>query len=313
MWEFLESGKFLKLICAAGNEDFEQVEKLVYIYSKAGCRFFDVAASKNIITVAQNAIKKADCNEKVFVCVSVGTKNDQHIQKAYIKQSCNQCGLCVDVCPQKAILDFKVEVNKCIGCLKCCEVCRSDAIELKPQKQDFEAFLPGLMSMGVDCIEFHISDFDDEVFEKWKWLSNNFDGVLSVSIGASKFNDSQIVEILDTLLAVRKPYSTIIQADGTPMSGYANTVVTTQKCIETGLLIQEQNYKAYLNLAGGTNLKTVQLSCEKKLDFDGIALGTFARKAVEKYIFAENFWTDIKMQKEAISVAKQILIRTFSC
>ena len=33
-----------KLVCGAGNEDAIEVEKLVAIYSKAGCQFFDVSA-----------------------------------------------------------------------------------------------------------------------------------------------------------------------------------------------------------------------------------------------------------------------------
>ena len=312
MRDFLASGKFFKLICAAGNEDFEQVEKLVYIYAKAGCCFFDIAADKNVILAAKNALKRAAVKEKVFLCISVGTKNDLHIQKAYINEFCNKCGLCTQVCPQKAILGFKVEENKCIGCSKCYNICASKAIGLEAKKQDFEAFLPNLINLGIDCIEFHISDFDDEVFKKWEWLNTNFDGVLSISIGTSKLQKSEITEILDKLLKSRSPYSTIIQADGSPMSAYENDIKTTQKSIETGLLIQNKNYQVYLNLAGGTNLKTAQLSREKNLAFDGIALGTFARNAVGKYISANNFWHDANLQQEAINSAREIIVQTLS-
>ena len=41
----LESKKCFKLICGAGNEDVKEVEKLVALYSKAGCRFFDLSAT----------------------------------------------------------------------------------------------------------------------------------------------------------------------------------------------------------------------------------------------------------------------------
>lgn len=313
MQKFLESGKFFKLICAAGNEDFEQVEKLVYIYAKAGCRLFDIAAEKNVVLAAKNALQKAEIAEKSFICISVGTKNDAHIQKAFINKFCNKCGLCVQICPQKAISDFKIEQNKCIGCSKCHNICPSKAIDFIAKKQDFEAFLPDLISLGVDCIEFHISDYDDEVFEKWQWLNSNFGGVLSISIGTSMLKKSEVIGVLDNLLKIRKPYTTIIQADGTPMSAYENDAKTSCKSVETGLLIQKQNYKAYLNLAGGTNLKTAQLAYEKKLAFDGIALGTFARKSVEKYIFDENFFDDKNLQQEAISVAQKIIAQTFFC
>jgi len=310
MYDFLSLGKFLKIICAAGNEDIQQVEKLVYIYSKAGCRFFDVAASLNIISIAKNAIEKANPKEAVFLCISVGTKNDPHIQKASINEFCNKCGQCAQECPQKAIFDFKIEQSKCIGCSKCFNICGKNAINLEAQKQDFEIFLPELINLGIDCIEFHISDFDDEVPKKWEWLNANFDGILSISIGNTKLSEAEVIIILDRLLKSRKPYTTIIQADGTPMSAHANDIQTTQKCIDTGLLIQKQNYKAYLNLAGGTNLKTAQLSREKNLDFNGIALGTFARKAVGKYISSENFWNSEDLQQEAIKIAQKIIAQT---
>ncbi|MEI8377953.1 MAG: LdpA C-terminal domain-containing domain [bacterium] len=313
MRKFLASGKFFKLICAAGNENLQQVEKLVYIYSKAGCRFFDVAASKNIVEIAKNAIEKANLKDKIFLCASIGTKNDPHIQKAFIKEFCNHCGECIKICPQRAISDFKVKKNKCIGCSKCYNICDLNAIQLEAQKQDLQTFLPALINVGIDSIEFHISDFDDEVFEKWEWLNKNFDGILSVSIGSSKLKEVEVIAILDKLLKTRPPYTTIIQADGTPMSADKNDFATTQKCIETGLLIQKQNYKAYLNLAGGTNLKTATLSQEKSLNFDGIALGTFARKAVDNYIFDDNFWNDENLQQEAINIAKKIIAQTFPC
>lgn len=311
MYDFLNSGRFFKLICAAGNEDIEQVEKLVYIYSKAGCRFFDVAASFDIISIAKTAIQKADCADKSFLCISVGTKNDPHIQKAFINDSCTNCGLCSEICPQKAISSFIVEKNKCIGCSKCYKICPSGAIDFKPQKQDFSTFLPSLINLGIDCIEFHISDLDEDVFEKWEWLNKNFDGVLSISIGTAKLSETEVIKILDKLLNLRSPYSAIVQADGTPMSADSNDIQITQKCIETGLLIQKQNYKTYLNLAGGTNLRTSELSAEKKLYFDGIALGTFARKAVQKHIESESFWDDSNMQREAINIAQKIIVQTF--
>ena len=313
MRNFLASGKFFKLICAAGNEDTQQVEKLVYIYSKAGCRFFDVAASLNILSSVKNAIKKSGCRDEFYICVSVGSPNDPHIQKAFIDGFCNHCGKCVGICPQKAICDFKVEINKCIGCSRCYNICPSASIRLEAQKQDLETFLPALINVGVDCIEFHISDFSEEVFEKWEWLNKNFDGILSISIGTTKLSETEVIAVLDRLLSSRKPYTTIIQADGTPMSADDNDFDQTQKCIETGLLIQKHKYRAYINLAGGTNLKTVQLSREKNLNFDGIAFGTFARKAVEEYMSSEDFWNDEASQQDAIKIAKELVSQIASC
>lgn len=37
--ELLEAKKCFKLVCGAGNEDASEVEKLVALYSAAGCKF----------------------------------------------------------------------------------------------------------------------------------------------------------------------------------------------------------------------------------------------------------------------------------
>ena len=47
--DLLEERKCFKLVCGAGNEDAIEVEKLVTIYSKAGCTFFDVCAKFHIL------------------------------------------------------------------------------------------------------------------------------------------------------------------------------------------------------------------------------------------------------------------------
>ena len=37
-----------KLVCGAGNEDVVEVERLVALYSLAGCQFFDVCAKPEV-------------------------------------------------------------------------------------------------------------------------------------------------------------------------------------------------------------------------------------------------------------------------
>ena len=47
--ELLKSNKCFKLVCGAGNEDVIEVEKLVALYSAAGCKFFDLSAKPEIV------------------------------------------------------------------------------------------------------------------------------------------------------------------------------------------------------------------------------------------------------------------------
>ena len=49
----------LKIVCGAGNEDCESVKRLVYVYAKAGCDYFDISARKDVLEAAA-IIKYAD-------------------------------------------------------------------------------------------------------------------------------------------------------------------------------------------------------------------------------------------------------------
>ena len=59
----------LKVVCGAGNEDCESVKRLVYIYAKAGCKYFDLSARKEILEAAKEAQKLA--GEGEFYCLYV--------------------------------------------------------------------------------------------------------------------------------------------------------------------------------------------------------------------------------------------------
>ena len=93
----------LKIVCGAGNEDYESVKRLVYIYAKAGCKCFDLSARKEILEAAKEAASLAEADDLKY-CVSVGIKGDKHISKAQIKESvCIKCKNCFRNCPNDAI------------------------------------------------------------------------------------------------------------------------------------------------------------------------------------------------------------------
>lgn len=76
----------LKIVCGAGNEDTESVKRLVYTYTKADCKYFDISARKEILQAAKEAVQLANV-EDIHFCVSVGIKGDPHITKAKIRES----------------------------------------------------------------------------------------------------------------------------------------------------------------------------------------------------------------------------------
>ncbi|MBQ2645472.1 DUF561 domain-containing protein, partial [bacterium] len=65
---FLQKGKCFKLICGAGNQNTNEIEKLVAVYVKAGCRFFDIAADEHIFNALQKGIEKSGIKEKIYTC-----------------------------------------------------------------------------------------------------------------------------------------------------------------------------------------------------------------------------------------------------
>jgi hypothetical protein len=44
MQELLDSSKYFKLVCGAGNEDAEEVKRLTVLYTLAGAKGMDVSA-----------------------------------------------------------------------------------------------------------------------------------------------------------------------------------------------------------------------------------------------------------------------------
>lgn len=123
--ELLEAKKCFKLVCGAGNEDASEVEKLVALYSAAGCKFFDLSAKPEIVEAAKRGLREREG----YLCVSVGIKGDPHVRKAQIDyEKCAGCHKCEEICPQKTIKHCKVKTSRCIGCGKCYSVCRHGAV-----------------------------------------------------------------------------------------------------------------------------------------------------------------------------------------
>lgn len=306
--DLLETKKCFKLICGAGNEDVEQISRLVYLYALAGCRFFDLSASVDVINSAKEALKKAGIND-AYICASVGIKGDPHSNKAVINyDKCINCASCEAVCPQGAIHYTKVKKEKCIGCGRCEKVCPRQAISYISEVKELDEILPPIIENGIDCIEFHIIGQDkDEIFSKWDYLNNNFNGMLSICISRGKMGDDDLISLLSEMIKNRQPYTTIIQADGYPMSGGNDDYKTTLQAVATAEIVQNSNLPVYLMLSGGTNSKTSELSKMCGINYHAIAVGSFARKIVKKYIERADFRTNSNVAEEGIKIAKELV------
>lgn len=302
--EYLKNNKMFKLVCGAGNENEEDVEKLVELYSMAGCNIFDVSANLDVVKAAKRGLKKAGILENRFICVSVGIKGDPHLNKANIDlKKCKGCLKCFSICPQSAISSkCVVDETKCIGCSKCQRICIADAIEMKSHPTDLSIVLPKIVKEGVDCLEFHaISNDENDVDEKWKFLNSLYNGVLSICVDRAKLSNEALISRLNRMLSIREPYTTIIQADGAPMSGGKNDYRTTLQAVATAELLQKEKLPVFTLLSGGTNSKTAQLATQCDVEFTGVAIGSYARYIVKDYLCGKMSFG------EALKIAKNLV------
>ena len=306
--ELLDTNHCFKLVCGAGNEDIEEIKKLVYVYASAGCRFFDLSANEDVIAAARDALDMARVYD-AYLCISVGIKNDPHVNKAVIDYNrCVNCGSCEGVCPQGAIHYAKVKKYKCIGCGKCWKVCSRAAISYVSEEKNLDEVLPAIVEKGIDCIEFHaMGNDEDEIEAKWKYINDNYEGILSICTSRGKLSDEAIVERIKKMTENRKPYTTIVQADGFPMSGGEDNYKTTLQAVATAEIIQNSKLPVYLMLSGGTNTKTTELAKMCDIRYCGVAVGSFARKIVKRYIQRPDFWTNPRILTEAVETVKPLI------
>ena len=104
--DVLSEKRCFKLVCGAGNENAEEVKKLVALYSAAGCTLFDLCAKPEIVKAAKEGLAHTGITQDRYLCVSLGIKGDPHVSKAFIDTTaCISCGTCQSVCPRSAIAE----------------------------------------------------------------------------------------------------------------------------------------------------------------------------------------------------------------
>jgi hypothetical protein len=127
----------------------------------------------------------------------------------------------------------------------------------------------------------------------------------------------------------------MIQADGYPMSGGKDDYNTTLQAISTADVINKKfnlridkksvnklgnkelttrlyrdhghHQNIYIVLSGGTNSHSKELAEKVGVRCNGVAIGTFARSIVEKFLNDENFFNNDILIKEAFIAAKNLV------
>lgn len=322
--DILNRHQYFKIVCGAGNEDYEEVYKLSLIYTLAGATAIDVSANVDVVKSSVRGINKAFeiaskahriIKTRPFINVSIGMRGDPHIRKAIIDLDiCSKCGLCVENCIQKAILtEYKVIERRCIGCGICAKVCGTDAIKFFDNRKELKNILPDCLKHGAETFELHAIIPDDEsVMEDWKLMNDILpDNFISMCLDRSQLSDSHVVKRLKAAHEITKDRF-MIQADGVPMSGDADDYNTTLQAIAIADIVRKNKIQGMLLASGGTNSKTGKLARLCGIELNGVAIGTYARKLVSGYIQNSNFDENIDLVSKAVSVAGKLITDNIS-
>lgn len=284
LFDIFEKKKIFKLVLGLGNRSCDEIYELSKIYAAAGCDMFDVNASESAIEALKRALKETGC-ENALVCISIGLAGDIHTSKACINEKkCSGCGKCAKICPANAILieNSKAHVNfdKCIGCSKC----KCSAISYESTQTNFEEAVKLAKKYNVDCVELHVSTKKSPkaVIE---YLLKNIDCPLSLCFDRRYYSNEKLTKLINKVKKLKGDANFIIQADGVPMSGGDDSLNSTLQAVAMAHVVQD--FGTYILLSGGTNSKTAKLANDCAISFNGVSIGSYARKIVKNLPYDE--------------------------
>ena len=332
MRDLLARSRYFKLVCGAGNENVDEVRRLALIYTLAGATGFDVSATPRVVEACVEGIELAYVHApglgkeipiRPFITVSVGMPGDHHVRKAFIVDECVSCGKCIPVCPTEAIPeDYQIIRERCIGCGNCEAVCppKVAAVRYEHNDRGLAELLPLCLTAGAENIELHAAvPGDEKIMQEWKVVSeaqpNNY---ISMCLDRFHLSNMHLIERIRTAREIAGE-RTMIQADGVPMSGGADDFNTTLQAIAIADVIQKNlkgKEKAFRDmpilLSGGTNGRTAELARMCDVPFQGVSIGTHARKLVKSWLGESNIETDLVELRRAIEPASDLVARSIA-
>ncbi len=302
----LAAGRFVKLICGAGNQDLAAIEDLCAVYSLAGVHCIDVAADAAVAAAARRgmawAVERGAAQPWLMLSLSDGA--DPHFRKARFDPTrCpSDCPRpCQRVCPALAIgPSGGVLAERCYGCGRCLPACPLGLIEEQQVLLSPEVVPQLLAAVQPDAVELHTQAGRQEAFAQ-RVQQVQASGVplqrLAVSCGLERgasAKDSGSAPATETPLSARElarelwqrfalvrqhGFKPLWQLDGRPMSGDvgAGTARSAVKLLEA---LRPWAPPGPLQLAGGTNASTAALLGPSS-GAAGVAFGGMARSLLQ--------------------------------
>ncbi|OCR01819.1 4Fe-4S ferredoxin [Oscillatoriales cyanobacterium USR001] len=315
----LQNGHWFKLICGASYQHLPAVRNLSLAYTLAGADCIDVAADPAAIAAVQEAClianglatearaRKFGFQGSPLLMVSLNDGEDPHFRKAeFNPANCpTDCWRpCEQVCPAEAIVfqDTGQELSgvidrRCYGCGRCLPVCPSQLIFTRSYVSAPAAIAPLVLQAGADAIEIHTQLGREQDFARlWSSIAPHLSQLKLIAISCPDGKD--LINYLRTLYEIISPPSLVSplpcpliwQTDGRPMSGDIGPG-TTRAAIELGKKVLAAKLPGYVQLAGGTNDRTVNKlqaarllndlklpnKANQKSYIAGVAYGSYAR------------------------------------
>ena len=137
-------------------------------------------------------------------------------------------------------------------------------------------------------------------------INSMFSGMLCISLDRSELGDKKLLNRVERMLKNRKPYSTIIQADGVAMSGNNDEYGTTLQAVATAQLFQNAKLPLYIMMSGGTNTKSTELASMCGVSINCLAVGSYARKIIKEYL-KEDVFNNKNAREKAVQIAKNLV------
>ena len=177
----LASGRWVKWIAGASNQDLAAIEDLAGIHALAGVHCLDVAADAAVVAAARRGIAWAEARgaSRPWLMLSLSDGADPHFRKAWFDpQRCpSDCPRpCERVCPAAAISPLPapggaagVLADRCYGCGRCLPACPLGVIEERPWVLGPQAVAPLLTELGPDAVELHTRLGRTDAFAERLW------------------------------------------------------------------------------------------------------------------------------------------------
>lgn len=320
----LASGRWVKWIAGASNQDLAAIEDLAGIYTLAGAHCLDLAADGAVVAAARRGMAWAAGHgaARPWLMVSLSDGQDPHFRKAWFDPrrcppSCPRP--CERVCPALAIGEQAtgargVLTERCYGCGRCLPACPLGLIEERSRVLAPGALAPLLAELRPEAVELHTSPGRQQAFEERldQLLASELPlRRVAVSAGA----EVSVAELWQRFAALRaRGLRPLWQLDGRPMSGDVGDG-TARAAVALLARRRQAMPPGPLQLAGGTNARSLPLleatpalapACA------GVAFGGVARRLLQPLLLQAQgrgmaLCHDPELSRRALALARSLL------